>query len=111
MRKATTRSDEKLKHIVKASRVALTTRNKRQKLLQVITDNFALQVRFASAQAVEVTAQRIDFAVMSEVAERMSQRPSRERIRGVALVNKSNRGLEIEIVQVLVEAFNLACEQ
>ena len=108
MRKATTRSDEKLKHVVQASRVTLPRRNQRQELLQVIADNFAFQLRLASAQAVQVTAQGIDFAVMSEVAERVRQRPRGERIRGVALVNKGNRALEIEIVQVLVETLNLA---
>ena len=108
MRKATTRSDEELKHVVKASRVALPRRNQRQKLLQVIADNFALQVRFTGTQTVEVTAQSIDFAVVSEVAEWMRQRPRGERVRGVALVNKGNRALEIEIVQILVEALNLA---
>ena len=111
MREATTRCDEKLEHVVKAGRVALARRNEREKLLQVVTDNIALQVRFAGTQAVEVAAQRIDFAVMSEVAERMCKRPSRESVRGVALVNERNRGFEIEIVQVLVEAFNLACQK
>ncbi len=108
MRKATTRSDEELKHVVKAGRVTLPRRNERQKLLQIVADNLALQVRLAGAQAVEVTAQGIDFAVMSEVAERMRQRPSRESIRRITLVNKGNRALEIEIVQILVEALNLA---
>ena len=42
MRKATARSDEKLKHVVEAGGVALATRNKRQKLLQIVADNFAL---------------------------------------------------------------------
>ena len=68
-------------------------------------------MRFASAQAVEVSAKRINFSVVRQVAERMSQRPSRERVRGITLVDKRNRGFKIEIVQVLVEAFDLACKQ
>ena len=68
-------------------------------------------MRFTSAQAVEVTAQRIDFAVVSEITERMGQGPSRERIRRITLVDKRNRGFKFKIVQVLVEALDLACKQ
>ena len=111
MREATTRCDEELKHIVKAGRVTLARRNEREKLLQIIADDIALHVRLTGTQTIEVTAQRIDFAVVSEVTERVRERPSRECVRGVTLVNKRNRRFEIEIVQILVKTFNLACQK
>ena len=52
MREATARSDEKLKHVIEAGRVALARHNQRQELWQIVTDDFALQERFASAKAV-----------------------------------------------------------
>ena len=86
MREATARCDEKLKHVIEASRVALARHNERQKLRQIVTDDFALQERFAGAKAVQVTAQGVDFTVVSEIAERVSQRPSRERVGRITLV-------------------------
>ena len=43
--------------------------------------------RFARFHPVDVAAQRIDFAVVRDVAERMRQRPARKRIRAESLVN------------------------
>ena len=48
---------------------------------------------------------------MSEVTERVRQRPSRERIGRITLVHESQGAFKIEVVQVLIEAFDLACKQ
>ena len=111
MREATTRCDEELKHVIKAGRVTLARRNERKKLLQIIADDFALQVRLAGAEAIQVTAQRVDFAVVRKVAERVRKLPGRESVGRVALVNKGERAFKVEVVQILVEALDLACEK
>ena len=111
MREATARCDEELKHVIEASRVALARHNERQELLQIVTDDFALQERFAGAKAVQVTTQGVNFTVVSKVAERVGERPSRERVGRIALVHESQGAFKIEVVQVLIETFDLACKQ
>src|SRR6185295_5145759 len=49
----------------------------------------------------------IDFAVMRDVAERMRQRPARERVRAEALVNDGQRGDEARVHEIREIDFDL----
>ena len=111
MREATACGHQKFKHVVEARGVALARGNQRQALLQIFADAVALEVWLTRLEAVQVSAERVDFAVMSEVAERMSQGPSRERVGRITLVDKRNCAFEIVILQVLVKAFDLSRKQ
>ena len=51
----------------------------------------------ARLHPVDVAAQRIDFSVVRDVAERMRQRPARKRVRAESLVDDGQRGLDARI--------------
>ena len=109
--KAAARGHQQLEHVVEAGGVALPGGNQRKQLLQVVADDVAPQVRLARLQAVQVAAQRVDLAVVREVAEGVRELPRGEGVGGVALVDERERAFEVRVVQVLVEALDLAGEE
>ena len=78
--KRVARHGQKLERIVKGCRVALTLENERPELFEIVAEDRRRNVLFARENPVEVAAQRIDFTVVSDVAEGMSELPLRESV-------------------------------
>ena len=102
---------QQLNHVVQAGGIALAGGNKRQQLLQVIPQQSGRQMRLTHAQVIQVPAQGIDFPVVGQIPEGMGQAPGWERIRAVALVDKSQGGFEMLAGQISVKSFNLRAEE
>ncbi len=79
--------------------------------MQVIAQNRGFHHAFTGAQPVEVTFDRIDFAVMCNHPVRVSQGPGREGIGGKALVYHCQGGNGAGIGQVTVVGAYLVCQQ
>ena len=103
--------DEKFEHIVERSRIALARRDERQDFRHIVSEELRGQKRFAGAQAVQVAAQRIDFAVMRQVAERVCEVPGRKRVRAVPLMDQRQRRFEVGVAEVGVKFFELRRQQ
>mgnify|MGYP003694241517 CR=1 FL=1 len=84
----------------KRRRVAAALADDRQDLLQVVAEHVGLEQAFARAHPVDVAAQRVDLAVVRDVAIRMRQRPRRERVGAEALVHERERRLDVGIGQI-----------
>ena len=54
--------------------------NERPELFEIVAEDRRRNVLFARENPVEVAAQRIDFTVVSDVAEGMSELPLRESV-------------------------------
>ena len=69
------------------------------------------QQPLARAHPVDVAAQRVDLAVVRDVAVRVRQRPRRERVRAEALVHQRQRRLDVGIGQIGERAVDLIGDQ
>ena len=71
-----TRQREELQHVVERRRIALPLADQREQLLQVVVaERLGAAERLARPHPVDVAAQRIDLAVVRDVAVRVGQRP------------------------------------
>ena len=68
-------------------------------------------MRLPHLQVVQIPPQGVDLTVVGQVAEGMGQAPGGEGIRAVALVDESQRRLEMLIRQILVKTVNLRAEE
>src|SRR3970282_1180956 len=75
-------------------RVAPPLDDDRQDLLEIVAEKVRPAERLPRVHPVDVAAQRVDLAVVGDVAVRMRQRPGWEGIGGEALVNEGERGLD-----------------
>ncbi len=64
-----------------------------------------------AAHRLAVRPDRVDLAVVREVAERLRQPPRRERVRGVALVEQRVSGVEVRGAEVRVEPPELVADE
>src|SRR6266571_7601825 len=103
--------DQKLQSVVERSGIGLPVVDQRPDFLEVPAENRARYRALARADPVHVAAQRVDLAVVADHAERVSQIPGWEGVRGKALVYQSERGLDARILQVLVVLADLVREQ
>ncbi len=91
---------QEFENVVERRRVAATFADHRQYLLQVVTDEIALQQSLARAHPVDVAAQGVDLAVVRDVAIRVRERPRRERVGAEALMHERERRFERRVRQV-----------
>ena len=70
-----------------------------------------VEQRLAGVHPVDVAAQRVDLAVVGEVAVRMGQRPGREGVGAEARVHQRQRRLDTAVVQVGEELRELLGDQ
>jgi hypothetical protein len=74
-------------------------------------ETWVREIGFTGVDPVTVAANRINFSVVGDHAEGVGERPSREGIRAVALMENRQGGFVGRILEVEVEAFELgACE-
>ncbi len=91
---------QQLEHVVERRRVAAAFADDRQDLLQIVAEQRRAQQPFARAHPVDVAAQRVDLAVVRDVAVGVGERPRRERVRAEALVHERERRLHVRVGQV-----------
>ena len=111
MRQRAPGHDQELQHVVERGGVAATRRDDRQHFLQIVAKDARLQQAFARLHPVGVAAQRVDFAVVRDIAIGMRERPRRKRVGREALVHERERRLELRIRQIREHALNLRGRQ
>ena len=100
VRQRATREHQKLERVVEHGRVGAIRIDDRQDLADVIAEGFRLEQRFARMHPVRIAANRVDLAVVRDVAVRMSAIPARERVRAEARVDERDCGLHRRIAQI-----------
>ena len=91
---------QQLEHLVEAGRVAGPRRADRVDARQVALNQRRLEQRLAGPHPVAVAGQRVDLAVVAQVAVRVGQRPAREGVGREARVHQGQAGLEGRVAQV-----------
>ncbi len=91
---------QEFERVVEAGRIGLAFVGNRPQLVDVGAEQRRGHRSLPRRHPVDVAAQRVDLAVVRDVAIRMRQRPGRECVGREALVNQRERALEIRIVQV-----------
>ena len=105
------RHHQQLQTVVEGGRIRLAFVDNGVELGQVRSEHCRLHRAFAGAQPVEVSLDRIDFAVVSDHAVRVSERPGGEGIGGKSLVHHGERRHGAAIGQVAVVAAHLVGQQ
>ncbi len=91
---------QEFERVVEAGGVRLALVGDRPELVDVLAEQRRGDARLPRRHPVDVAAQRVDLAVVRDVAVRVRQRPGRERVGREALVHERERTLEIRIVQI-----------
>ena len=98
---------EELEHVVEDRGVGTLAIDDGQHLLQVVLENRRVQVRLASANPAHVAAQRVDLAVVDDVAVGVRALPAGRGVGGVARVHEGEARLDRGVVEVDEEAAHL----
>ncbi len=91
---------QEFEHLVEGRGVRTPFDDDREKLLQVFTEHGRFAQGFARPHPVRVAAQRVDLAVVRDVAKRVRERPGREGVRREALVHERHCALDQRVRQV-----------
>ena len=102
---------QQLHGVVEHGRIAAARGDDRQQLLDVVAEQRRRQHRLPRVHPVHVSAQRVDFAVVADVAVRVRQLPARKRVGRKALVHQAQRAGQFGIQQLLIEIGDLRREQ
>ncbi len=100
MRERVAALHQEFQRVVEAGGVGLALIGNRPQPADIVAEQRRGHRGLPRRHPVVVAAQRIDLAVMRDVAVRMRQRPGRERIGREALVHQRERALEIRVVQI-----------
>ena len=102
---------QEFERVVEAGGVRLPFVGDRPQLLDVFSEQRRGYVGLPRRHPVDVAAQRVDLAVVRDVAVGMRQRPGREGVGGEALMHQRDRALEFRIVQVRIIRAELVGEE
>ncbi len=111
MRQRAPRLEEQFHRAVKGRRIAPSLGDDGEELLHVVAEERRFQQRLARLHPVHIAAQRIDLAVVRDVAIRMRQRPAGKRVRRKALMNDAQCALEPRVGELAIEVGNLRRKQ
>ena len=100
VRERTAGEHHQFQHVVEHRRVAAVDVDDGRDLRDVITEERRLELRLAGAHPVDVAAQRVDLAVVRDVAIGVGAVPARERVGAEARMHERDGGLEARIAQV-----------
>ena len=92
--------DEQLKHIVEHRRVRAVRVHDRQDFRQIVAEKLARQQPLPRLHPVHIAPQRVDLAVVRDVAVRVRPLPTREGIRRKPRMHQRQRRVEIGIGQI-----------
>ena len=98
---------EELEHVVEHRGVGALAPDDGHDLLQLRAHHGRVQLRLACADAVHVAAQRVDLAVVDDVAVGVRALPARRRVRGVARVHERDGRLGPGVAEVAIERAQL----
>ena len=107
VRQTAPRLHQQLHGIVEAGGIAAARRHNRKQLADVLTKQWRRQDRLARIHPVHVAANRVDFAVVRNVAVGMRKLPARKCIRRETLVNQAESAGRVRIGEIAVEITNL----
>ncbi len=93
---------QELERVVDAGRVALVLVHDGEELGDVVAEELRLQAALARAHPVHVALERVDLAVVADVAVGVRERPRRECVRAEARVDHRERADDAGIGQVRV---------
>ena len=94
------RHHQQFEHVVEDRGVAAALADDRHHLLEVRAEHVRLQQRLARVHPVDVAAQRVDLAVVGDVAIRVRQRPRRKRVGAESLMHQRQRRLDPRVEQI-----------
>ena len=100
---------QQFEHLVEPGGVGGPRRADREDLVQVvvIAEDVGVDQGLTGAHPVLVAGDGVDLAVVRDPAERVGQRPRRERVRGEPRVHDAQRALQPVVLQVEVERLEL----
>ena len=102
---------QEFERVVEAGGVGLALIGNRPQLADVVAEQRRGHRSLPRRHPVVVAAQRVDLAVMRDVAVRMRQRPGRESIGRETLVHQRERALEVRIVQIRIVGAELVGQE
>ncbi len=105
------RAHEELERLVEARRVAALVREDREEAGDAVAPDRRGELGLARAHRVAVSPERVDLAVVREKVERLGERPARERVRGVALVEDGDARRVVGVLEVRIESLELRAGQ
>ncbi len=111
VRQAASTGHQQFQYVVEACGVTLPRRNHGENRLDVLPEERALQITLKGSELVEVTAQGVHFPIVRQVAEGVGERPAREGVGGITLVDNSHAALKALIGKVGVELRQLRAEK
>ena len=111
VRKAAPRLQQKFHRVIEICGVAAIGRNDGIELLQVVAKQRRLQNRLARVHPVDVALERVDLAVVRDVAIGMRSLPTRKCVGGEALMHQAQRAGYVGIGKLLVEVRDLRGKQ
>ena len=111
MRERAAAHHQELERVVDAGRVALVLVDDGEELGDVVAEELRLQAALARAHPVHVALERVDLAVVADVAVGVRERPRRERVRAEARVDHRQRADDAGIGQVRVILSDLIRQQ
>ena len=103
--------DEKLERVIEGRRIAPAGLNNREELRKVRAEQVGLENGLARMHPAHIAPDRIDFAIVGNVMERMRKLPGGKCVRREALVHQAKRAGHIRIGKLYVEFRNLRREQ
>ena len=106
VRERTAGEHHQFQHVVEHRRIAAVDVDDGRDLRDVIAEERRLELRLAGAHPVDVAAQRIDLAVVRDIAVRVGAVPARESVGAEARMHERDGGLEAlisKVGEILVE--------
>ncbi len=104
-------ADEELERVVETGRVRLAFIGNRPELGDVVTEQRGRNRCLTRRHPVDITAQRVDFAVMGDHAIGVRQLPRREGVGGETLMHERDSRFETRVRKVLVICAHLIGEE
>ncbi len=98
---------QKFERVVQTGRIALVLVHDGKQFLHVLAEQFGVQPPLPCAHPIHIALQRVDFAVVANVAIGMGQRPGREGIRAESRVHEGQAARHAAVGQVLIVLGNL----
>src|SRR5271170_1342340 len=111
MRKAAAGQRERFNGVVERGRIASTRCDHRKYLLQIVTVELGREHLLPRVHPVHVAANGVDLSVVTEIAVRMRELPGGKRVGRKTLMDQAERAHGVRIGQLVVELYDLGCEQ
>ena len=102
---------QQLQDVVEAQRIAPRRFDHREQVANPLAPEVGAKFRLAGTHPVPVALQRVDLAIVCQPAKRLGQVPGWEGVGAVALVEECKCTLELRILEIQVEASQVASDK